>query len=56
MQQAAMAGDKSRRATWKQIEAVADLKFTYVAACQQYGQQKRNGDQRAADIFELLKA
>ncbi|CAI5957562.1 unnamed protein product [Closterium sp. NIES-64] len=55
LKQAARKGDVSSRATWKQIEAVTDLKFTYVVACQLYGQQKQAGDQRAADIFELMK-
>ncbi|CAI5524507.1 unnamed protein product [Closterium sp. Naga37s-1] len=55
LKQAARKGDVSSRATWKQIEAVTDLKFTYVVACQLYGQQKQAGDQRAVDIFELMK-
>ena len=33
---------------------MADLKFTYVATCQQYGNQKRSGDRRATDILNLM--
>eukprot|EP00475_Leptophrys_vorax_P015156 TRINITY_DN21504_c0_g2_i1.p1 TRINITY_DN21504_c0_g2~~TRINITY_DN21504_c0_g2_i1.p1 ORF type:complete len:864 (-),score=60.33 TRINITY_DN21504_c0_g2_i1:103-2358(-) len=34
---------------------LADLKFTYVVTCQIYGKQKLDKDQRAADIFNLMK-
>ncbi|XP_004289423.1 PREDICTED: callose synthase 5-like [Fragaria vesca subsp. vesca] len=45
---------KSRRSLFAQLEAVADLKFTYVATCQNYGNQKRSGDRRATDILNLM--
>ncbi|GMJ08614.1 callose synthase 5, ARABIDOPSIS THALIANA GLUCAN SYNTHASE-LIKE 2, GLUCAN SYNTHASE-LIKE 2 [Hibiscus trionum] len=45
---------KSQRSLYAQLEAVADLKFTYVATCQNYGNQKRNGDRRATDILNLM--
>ncbi|GLT25134.1 hypothetical protein SLA2020_002850 [Shorea laevis] len=45
---------KSHRSLYAQLEAVADLKFTYVATCQNYGNQKRNGDRRATDILNLM--
>lgn len=35
-------------------QAVADMKFTYVVSCQQYGIHKRSGDQRAQDILRLM--
>ncbi|CAM0884882.1 unnamed protein product [Alopecurus aequalis] len=35
-------------------KAVADMKFTYVVSCQQYGIQKRSGDHRAQDIRRLM--
>ncbi|KAK3155754.1 hypothetical protein QOZ80_2BG0207100 [Eleusine coracana subsp. coracana] len=35
-------------------KAVADMKFTYVVSCQQYGIQKRSGDPRAQDILRLM--
>ncbi|XP_075081042.1 callose synthase 5-like [Nicotiana tabacum] len=45
---------KSQRSLYAQLEAVADMKFTYVATCQNYGNQKRNGDRRATDILNLM--
>ncbi|KAJ8436465.1 hypothetical protein Cgig2_000450 [Carnegiea gigantea] len=35
-------------------QAVADMKFTHVVSCQQYGIHKRSGDHRAQDILRLL--
>lgn len=46
---------KVQRSMWAQINAVADMKFTYVAACQIYGTQKRKNQKEAVDIFELMK-
>ncbi|GJW18744.1 callose synthase 5 [Tanacetum coccineum] len=45
---------KSQKSLYAQLEALADLKFTYVASCQNYGNQKRSGDHRATDIFNLI--
>ncbi|CAH9142883.1 unnamed protein product [Cuscuta epithymum] len=45
---------KSKRSLYASLEAVADMKFTYVATCQNYGNQKRSGDRRATDILNLL--
>ncbi|KAF6137877.1 hypothetical protein GIB67_014006 [Kingdonia uniflora] len=45
---------KSQRSLYAQLEAVADMKFTYVATCQNYGNQKRNGDRWATDILNLM--
>ncbi|KAL9158807.1 hypothetical protein ABFS82_08G093100 [Erythranthe guttata] len=45
---------KSQRSMYTQLEAVADMKFTYVATCQNYGNQKRSGDRRATDILNLM--
>ncbi|KAI3421638.1 uncharacterized protein J3R85_011988 [Psidium guajava] len=42
------------RSLWAQCQAVADMKFTYVVSCQQYGIHKRSGDQRAQDILKLM--
>ncbi|XP_048140588.1 callose synthase 3 [Rhodamnia argentea] len=44
------------RSLWTQCQAVADMKFTYVVSCQQYGTHKRSGDQRAQDILKLMIA
>ncbi|XP_042024280.1 callose synthase 5-like [Salvia splendens] len=45
---------KSQRSFYNQLDAVADMKFTYVATCQNYGNQKRSGDRRATDILNLM--
>ena len=45
---------KSQRSLYAQLEAVADMKFTYVATCQNYGNQKRSGDRHATDILNLM--
>lgn len=34
--------------------AAVNMKFTYVATRQNYGNQKRNGDRRATDILNLM--
>lgn len=45
---------KSHRSLTAQIDALADMKFTYVATCQNYGNQKRSGNRRATDILNLM--
>ncbi|PPS05987.1 hypothetical protein GOBAR_AA14662 [Gossypium barbadense] len=45
---------KENRSLKAQCEAVADMKFTYVVSCQQYGIQKRSGSERAQDILRLM--
>ncbi|CAI0428152.1 unnamed protein product [Linum tenue] len=45
---------KSQRSLSAQLEAVADMKFTYVATCQIYGNQKRKGDRHATNILNLM--
>lgn len=45
---------KSQRSTWSQLQAIADMKFTYVAACQNYGEQKRQSHHNAAEILKLM--
>ncbi|KAH9311871.1 hypothetical protein KI387_026906 [Taxus chinensis] len=45
---------KIQRSLWAQLQAVADMKFTYVVSCQQYGIQKRSNDPRATDILNLM--
>ncbi|GLT70020.1 hypothetical protein SLA2020_421250 [Shorea laevis] len=46
--------DKGERSLKAQCEAVADMKFTYVVSCQQYGIDKRSGNARAQDILRLM--
>ncbi|KAE8037016.1 hypothetical protein FH972_009643 [Carpinus fangiana] len=45
---------KGERSLLAQCQAVADMKFTYVVSCQQYGIHKRSGDTRAQDILKLM--
>ncbi|KAH7669357.1 callose synthase protein [Dioscorea alata] len=45
---------KVERSLWAQCQAVADMKFTYVVSCQQYGIDKRSGESRAQDILKLM--
>ncbi|XP_068645658.1 callose synthase 5 [Aristolochia californica] len=45
---------KSQRSLSAQLEAVAEMKFTYVATCQNYGNQKQSGDRHATDILNLM--
>ncbi|XP_057416061.1 callose synthase 5-like [Lotus japonicus] len=45
---------KSQRSLYASLEAMADMKFTYIATCQNYGNQKRSGDRRATDILNLM--
>ncbi|KAF6151837.1 hypothetical protein GIB67_010411 [Kingdonia uniflora] len=45
---------KGEKLLWAQCQAVADMKFTYVVSCQQYGIHKRSGDPRAQDILKLM--
>jgi len=37
-----------------QCKAIADMKFTYVVSCQQYGIQKRSNEPCAHDILGLM--
>ncbi|KAJ6325907.1 hypothetical protein OIU78_013073 [Salix suchowensis] len=45
---------KGERSILAQCQAVADMKFTYVVSCQQYGIHKRSGNPRAQDILRLM--
>ena len=49
-----MEEKKSQRSLSAQLEATADMKFTYIATCQIYGNQKQSGDRRATDILNLM--
>ncbi|GAB4828141.1 Callose synthase 2 [Ancistrocladus abbreviatus] len=46
--------EEHARSLWAQCQAVADMKFTYVVSCQQYGKDKRSGDAHAKDILKLM--
>jgi callose synthase len=45
---------KSQHSLWAQLQAIADMKFTYVISCQMYGTQKNQHDPRATDILNLM--
>lgn len=45
---------RGNRALSAQIEALTDMKFTYVLSCQSFGAQKACGDPRAKDILDLM--
>nr|XP_017246674.1 PREDICTED: callose synthase 2-like isoform X1 [Daucus carota subsp. sativus] len=45
---------RNERSLMALCQAVADMKFTYVVSCQNYGIQKRSGDPRAHDILRLM--
>jgi callose synthase len=37
------------------LDALADMKFTYVISCQSFGSQKASGNPHAKDIIDLMK-
>eukprot|EP00253_Pinus_taeda_P002043 PITA_02043 len=45
---------RSQRSLSAQLQAIADMKFTYVISCQLYGTQKIRGDPLATDILNLM--
>ncbi|PKA48277.1 Callose synthase 5 [Apostasia shenzhenica] len=45
---------RCHRSLSAKLEAIADMKFTYVATCQIYGNQKQSGDRHATDILNLM--
>ena len=47
--------EKNQKSLSSTIEAVADMKFTYIVTCQNYGLHKRSQDPRALDILNLMK-
>ncbi|CAL0326298.1 unnamed protein product [Lupinus luteus] len=44
----------SERSLWTHCQSLADIKFTYVVSCQNYGIHKRSGDSRAKEILKLM--
>ncbi|CAM0870224.1 unnamed protein product [Alopecurus aequalis] len=44
-----------QRSLHAQCEALADMKFTYVVSCQQYGNDKRSALPSAQDILQLMR-
>lgn len=45
---------KGQQSLSAQLDALADMKFTYVLSCQMYGEQKSSGDPRVKDIIDLM--
>lgn len=37
-----------------ELDALADMKFSYVISCQKFGEQKIKGDPFAQDIIDLM--
>ncbi|OWM88549.1 hypothetical protein CDL15_Pgr002316 [Punica granatum] len=46
--------DREDRELSAQLDALADLKFTYVVSCQMFGSQKVSGDPHFKDVLELM--
>lgn len=46
--------EKNNRTLFAQLDALADLKFTYVISFQMFGSQKSSGDPHAQDILDLM--
>lgn len=51
-----LASDEKKQAQLcANIEAVTDMKFTYVVTCQNFGSHRRTGNPRANDILRLME-
>lgn len=50
----ACGGKTSTHSLSAQMDALADIKFTYVVSCQVYGKDKASGDPRARHILDLM--
>ncbi|KAK4804696.1 hypothetical protein SAY86_004513 [Trapa natans] len=46
--------DRGNRELSAQLDALADLKFTYVVSCQMFGSQKASGDPHFKDVLDLM--
>ena len=46
--------ENNNRTLFAQLEALADLKFTYVISFQMFGSLKSSGDPHAQDILDLM--
>eukprot|EP00250_Pteridium_aquilinum_P011201 c19900_g1_i1 orf=712-6561(-) len=52
--QPASSEEKNQTSLYAKIEAIIDMKFTYVVTCQNFGFHRRSGDP-ATDILHLMK-
>ncbi|KAJ8755066.1 hypothetical protein K2173_016646 [Erythroxylum novogranatense] len=48
------AAERNNRALFAQIDALSDMKFTYIISWQAFGSRKSSGDPHAKDVLELL--
>lgn len=48
------AAERNNRTLFAQLDALSDMKFTYVVSCQMFGSQKACGDPRAQDMLDLM--
>ncbi|KAH9779597.1 putative callose synthase 8 [Citrus sinensis] len=48
------AAERNNRTLFAQLDALSDMKFTYVVSCQMFGSQKASGDPRAQDMIDLM--
>lgn len=46
--------EKGNRALFARLEALADLKHTYVISCQSFASQKAMNDPRYTDTIDLM--
>ncbi|KAF7836581.1 putative callose synthase 8 [Senna tora] len=47
--------ERGNAALFAHLEALADMKYTYVISCQSFASQKASGDPHAQDIIDLMK-
>ncbi|KAI4323117.1 hypothetical protein L6164_022748 [Bauhinia variegata] len=47
--------ERNNRALFTHLEALVDMKYTYVISCQSFASQKVRGDPRYHDIIDLMK-
>lgn len=47
--------ERSNSTLFAHLEALADMKYTYVISCQSFASQKASADPHAHDIIDLMK-
>lgn len=47
--------DRENRGLAARVDAIVDMKFTYVVSCQMFGSQKASGDPHAEDTVDLMR-
>lgn len=46
--------EKSNSTLFAHLEALADMKYSYVISCQSFASQRKHADPHAQDIIELM--